>query len=83
MANSQKIRWQRAQQLLDENALDIPTMAACLGVEEERLQQQLQTNPSRAISDSLAQKMEQTFSKPAGWLSQLDDGGINYDLFGS
>ncbi len=83
MINEINIRWQRANLLLLENALDIETMAACLGLEATKLQQMLAENPSRKISDSLAVQIEQTFSKPNGWLSQAEDGGISYDLFGS
>jgi outer membrane protein TolC len=80
--NGQDVRWRKAQQLLDENALDIATMAACLGQAEQSLEAMLGQSPSRGISDKLARLMEQTFSKPAGWLDQGDDGGISYDLFG-
>ena len=78
-----QIRWQQAQLLLQENALDIDTMASCLGVESKKLETMLGAKPSRTISDALAQQMEQTFSKPQGWLSQTTDSGINYDLFGA
>lgn len=77
------VRWQRAQLLLQENALDIAIMASCLGLEEAKLESMIGDKPSRAISDVLAQQMEQTFSKPSGWLSQAEDGGISYDLFGA
>lgn len=76
------IRWQRAQELMLENALDVATMAACLGQEESKLEAMLGASPSKKISDGLAELMEQTFSKPRGWLSQSDDGGISFDLFG-
>lgn len=83
MANQANIRWQKANLLLLENALDIDTMAACLGQDEKKLKQMLADNPTRSIPDALAVQMEQTFSKPLGWLSQAEDGGISYDLFGS
>ncbi|GGY53850.1 hypothetical protein GCM10011297_28200 [Bacterioplanes sanyensis] len=80
--NGQDMRWHKAQQLLDENALDVATMAACLGQAEDKLEGMLGADPRRAIPDKLARLMEQTFSKPEGWLDQGDDGGISYDLFG-
>lgn len=83
MKSGQDIRWQRAQELLQENALDIPTMAACLGQDEDKLEAMLGHKPSRKIPDALAEQMEQTFCKPRGWLSQSDDGGISFDLFGA
>ncbi|ASP40035.1 hypothetical protein CHH28_15745 [Bacterioplanes sanyensis] len=82
MMKNHDVRWHKAQQLLDENALDIATMAACLGEEEARLNTMLTDAPSRSIPDKLARQMEQTFSKPGGWLDQHDDGGISFDLFG-
>jgi len=81
--SDQGIRWQRAQELMRENALDIETMAACLGVDESKLAAMLADTPKRKIPDNLAQLMEQTFSKPQGWLDQGEDGGISYDLFGA
>lgn len=65
-----------------ENALDVITMAACLGQDEVRLEAMIGEKPTRKISDSLAALMEQTFSKPKGWMDQADDGGITFDLFG-
>ena len=81
MAN-QDVRWRRAQELMLENALDIATMAACLGQDESRLAAMIGDKPAKKISDSLAALMEQTFSKPKGWMDQDDDGGITFDLFG-
>ncbi len=83
MANEANIRWQKANSLLLENALDVETMAACLGQDEKKLRQMLAENPSRNISDALAVQIEQTFSKPLGWLSQPENGVTSYDLFGS
>lgn len=82
MSNMQEIRWQRSQLLLAENALTIELMAACLGLGEQEAHLLLGEKPSKKITDALARQMEQTFSKPDGWLSQNDDGGISYDLFG-
>lgn len=81
--SDQGMRWQRAQELMLENALDVATMAACLGVDENKLQAMLADKPSRKIPDSLAKQMEQTFSKPQGWMDHGEDGGIAFDLFGS
>lgn len=77
------VRWQRVQELMLENALDVATMAACLGIGEAKLEAMVGEQAKRKIPDSLAQQMEQTFSKPQGWLDQGDDGGITFDLFGS
>jgi len=77
------VRWQRVQELMLENALDVETMAACLGVDEVKLEAMIGESAKRKIPDSLAQQMEQTFSKPQGWLDRGDDGGITFDLFGS
>lgn len=83
MNYSQDIRWQKARQLLLENALDVATMAACLGQDEEKLNAMIGDSPRKAISDALAVQMEQTFSKPQGWMSQQGVGGQEYDLFGA
>jgi len=81
--NEQEVRRQRVQELMLENALDVETLAACLGVDEDKLDAMVGEGAKRKISDSLARQMEQTFSKPQGWLDQGDDGGITFDLFGS
>jgi hypothetical protein len=78
----QDVRWHRAQELLLENALDVATMAACLGQDEKRLEAMIGVKPTRKMPDSVAELMEQTFSKPKGWMDQTDDGGITFDLFG-
>lgn len=67
---------------MQENALDVALMAACLAVDETLLQAMLAERPTRKIPDALARTMEQTFSKPLGWLDCVDDGGIAYDLLG-
>ncbi|PHS66418.1 MAG: hypothetical protein COB09_02870 [Thalassobium sp.] len=79
----QDIRWRQAQELMRENALDVATMAACLGQDEDRMLAMLGEKPTRKITDAVAAQMEQTFSKPKGWLDQSDDGGITFDLFGA
>ncbi len=79
----QDVRWSRAQELMLENALDVETMAACLGQDEDLMQDMLGEKPTRKITDAVAAQMEQTFSKPKGWLDQSDDGGITFDLFGA
>ena len=83
MMSKQDVRWQKAQELMRENALDVPTMAACLGQDEGRMGAMLGENPSKKIPDALAEQMEQTFSKPRGWLDQSQDCGITFDLFGA
>ncbi len=79
----QNVRWHRAQELMLENALDVETMAACLGQDDDRMQSMLGEKPTRKITDAVAAQMEQTFSKPKGWLDQSEDGGITFDLFGA
>ncbi|MCT7359906.1 hypothetical protein [Thalassolituus pacificus] len=83
MMADQDIRWRQAQELMRENALDVATMAACLGQDEDRMLAMLGEKPTRKITDAVAAQMEQTFSKPKGWLDQSDDGGITFDLFGA
>lgn len=82
MKNNQDIRRQQFTLLMQENALDVALMAACLAIDESVLEAMVTDQPRRKISDSLARTMEQTFSKPFGWLDCMDDGGIAYDLFG-
>ena len=82
MKNDQGVRRQRCALLMQENALDVSLMAACLALDESVLLAMLADRPTRKIPDQLARVMEQTFSKPLGWLDQTDDGGIAYDLFG-
>lgn len=83
MSNDTDIRWARVQDLMQENALDVEILAACLGMDEAKLNAMVGLRPTRKISDALCAQMEQTFSKPQGWLSQTDDGGITFDLFGA
>ncbi|MBE0483934.1 MAG: hypothetical protein IBX52_10595 [Bacterioplanes sp.] len=82
MKNDQDVRRQQTRVLMQENALDVALMAACLAVDETLLQAMLAERPTRKIPDVLARTMEQTFSKPLGWLDCVDDGGIAYDLLG-
>ena len=65
-----------------ENAIDIMELAACLGVDEHKLDAMIGEKSNRQLTDALARLMEQTFSKPAGWLDSAEDGGISFDLFG-
>ena len=83
MMTKQDVRWHKAQELLLENALDTPTMAACLGQDEAKVQAMMGDKPTRTINDALAEQMEQTFSKPQGWMDQSGEGGLTYDLFGA
>ena len=54
----------------------------------QELEKLLAANSQKTIPDALARTMEQTFSKPKGWLDQWegDQGNsgcaLNYDLFG-
>lgn len=82
MSNKKIIRQQQAQQLMLENAIGVLELAACIGQDEEKLESMVGENPTKQLTDSLARLMEQTFSKPVGWMDSAEDGGISYDLFG-
>lgn len=82
MSNNMIIRQQQAQLLMRENAISILELAACLGLDENKLDAMVGDTPSRQLTDTLARLMEQTFSKPAGWMDSAEDGGISFDLFG-
>lgn len=82
MTNKKIIRQQQAQLLMRENAINIMELAACLGLDEKKLEAMIGENSSRQLTDALARLMEQTFNKPAGWLDSAEDGGISFDLFG-
>lgn len=82
MSTKKTIRQQQAQLLMRENAIGMMELAACLGLDEDKLEAMVGENPSRQLTDALARLMEQTFSKPVGWLDSSEDGGIRYDLFG-
>lgn len=82
MSNNKIIRQQQAQLLMRENAISIMELAACLGLDENKLDAMVGETPSRPLTDTLARLMEQTFSKPAGWMDSAEDGGISFDLFG-
>ncbi len=82
MSNKKLIRQQQAQLLMRENAIGIMELAACIGQDEDKLSAMVGDNPSKSLTDSLARLMEQTFSKPAGWMDSAEDGGISFDLFG-
>jgi hypothetical protein len=80
--NKQLIRQQQAQLLMRENAISIVELAACLGADEKKLEAMVGEHATKTLTDTLARLMEQTFSKPAGWLDSAEDGGISFDLFG-
>ena len=82
MSSKKIIRQQQAQLLMRENAIDIMELAACLGVDEHKLDAMIGEKYNRQLTDALARLMEQTFSKPTGWLDSAEDGGISFDLFG-
>ena len=71
---------------MKENALDELSFALCLGKDEEQISALFEDNSKKKISDSLAQLIEQTFSKPKRWLDGAaltsDGAGPSYDLFG-
>lgn len=81
--NGKESRFQQAQTLMLENAIGVMELAACLGVDEDKMEAMVGEGAKKKIPDALARQMEQTFSKPAGWLDQgSGDSGISYDLFG-
>jgi hypothetical protein len=82
MSNKKLIRQQQAQLLMRENAIGIMELAACVGQDEAKLEAMVGENPTKSLTDALARLMEQTFSKPVGWMDSVEDGGISYDLFG-
>jgi hypothetical protein len=51
-------------------------------LDEVKLEAMVGEGATRQLSDSSARLMEQTFSKPAGWMDSNEDGGISFDLFG-
>lgn len=82
MSDKKLIRQQQAQQLMRENAIGVLELAACIGQDEQKLEAMVGEKPTRQLTDALARLMEQTFSKPVGWMDSQEDGGISYDLFG-
>lgn len=82
MNNKQLTRQQQAQLLMRENAISVMELAACLGTDEKKLEAMVGEQATKALTDALARLMEQTFSKPSGWLDSAEDGGISFDLFG-
>jgi len=81
-----EIRRHNASTIMLENALDELSFAMCLGKDEEQISALMAPNSKKAISDSLARLMEQTFSKPKLWLDtapgDASSSGPSYDLFG-
>ena len=82
MSTKKIIRQQQAQLLMLENAIGIMELAACMGQDETKLEAMIGEKPSRQMPDGVARLMEQTFSKPVGWMDSIEDGGISFDLFG-
>lgn len=82
MSNKKVIRQQQAQLLMRENAIGIMELAACIGFDEDRLDAMVGEKASKQLPDAAARLMEQTFSKPMGWMDSGEDGGISFDLFG-
>ena len=82
MSNKKIIRQQQAQLLMRENAIGIIELAACLGLDENKLGAMVKDDSSRQLTDTLARLMEQTFNKPVGWMDSAEDGGIGFDLLG-
>lgn len=82
MSNKKVIRQQQAQLLMRENAIGMMELAACMGLDESKLDAMVGEKATKQLSDSAARLMEQTFSKPIGWMDSGEDGGISFDLFG-
>jgi hypothetical protein len=82
MSTKKIIRQQQAQLLMRENAIGVMELAACIGLDERKLEAMVGDKATKALPDSAARLMEQTFSKPMGWMDSGEDGGISFDLFG-
>ncbi len=82
MTDKKLVRRQQTQLLMRENAIGILELAACMGLDEDKLEAMVGDKATRLLPDSAARLMEQTFSKPVGWLDSNEDGGISFDLFG-
>jgi hypothetical protein len=82
MSNKKVIRQQQAQLLMRENAIGIMELAACIGFDEGKLAAMVGEKANKQLPDSAARLMEQTFSKPMGWMDSGEDGGISFELFG-
>lgn len=82
MSNKKEIRQQQALLLMRENAIGLMELAACLGMDENKLEAMVGDKATKLLPDSAARLIEQTFSKPMGWMDSGEDGGISFDLFG-
>jgi hypothetical protein len=82
MSDKKEIRHQQAQLLMRENAIGIMELAACTGFDEGKLDTMVGGKATKLLPDSAARLIEQTFSKPIGWMDSVEDGGISFDLFG-
>ena len=82
MSNKRVIRQQQAELLMRENAIGVLELAACIGFDEGKLESMIGVRATKQLPDSAARLIEQTFSKPIGWMDSTDDGGISFDLFG-
>lgn len=81
-----EIRRKNTIEIMHENALDELSFAMCLGKDESQIAALMSPGSKKAISDSLARLIEQTFSKPKLWLDHADGDeqvkGPSFDLFG-
>jgi hypothetical protein len=82
MSDKKEIRHQQAQLLMRENAIGIMELAACIGFDEGKLDAMVGEKATKLLPDSATRLIEQTFSKPIGWMDNIEDGGISFDLFG-
>jgi hypothetical protein len=82
MSDKKEIRHQQAQLLMRENAIGIMELAACIGFDEGKLDAMVGEKATKLLPDSATRLIEQTFSKPIGWMDNVEDGGISFDLFG-
>jgi hypothetical protein len=82
MSDKKEIRHQQAQLLMRENAIGIMELAACIGFDKGKLDAMVGEKATKLLPNSAARLIEQTFSKPIGWMDNVEDGGISFDLFG-
>jgi hypothetical protein len=82
MKDKKVIRQQQAQLLMRENAIGVMELAACIGLDDVKLNTMVGDKFTKQLPDSTARLIEQTFNKPMGWMDSNEDGGISFDLFG-
>lgn len=72
---------EKLNELLKENLINTEEFANCIGISEAHAIAYCQG--TKKLTRNLQRQIEQTFSKPANWLSaEADSSGPNFDLFG-